>query len=535
MDDPLFVQQWHLNNTGQKSFSRNAGTAGEDLRMTQAIADRLSGEGVIIAIIDSGLEILHEDLQGNVIPNGSWNYLNSTTDPSPAKTDGDHGTSVAGIASAAGWNGKGGRGVAFRASLKGFNALALQSEQSYLESMGGHDRARDVHIFNMSLGNDSTDFESLPTSIRDLFNQVTPKLRGGKGGIYVKSAGNGFQSFEKDDKTVYTCSEEVYSLATLTCQNAVGEEANSRPEVVTVGAFNARGIRSSYSTAGANLWVSAPGGEYGQEEPAIITVDQSGCAKGYSRSDLSPVPNAFEIGDLIYNPACNYTSTFNGTSSAAPNVSGAIALMLQANPNLTRRDVKHILAKTARKIDPNSPAAFVTVTINDTDYQAGEGWISNKAGYHFHNWYGFGAVHVDLAVAMAKTYQTLLPALQDKSYGGVLNPVLAIPDNDADGVETTLVVADNLTIENFFLLIAVGHPNTGETGIEIISPQGTKSILLNVRSGLKAGLDASGGVIMASNAFYGEKSQGVWKLKVLDSWPGNTGTINHFGLRILGY
>ncbi|MEE9913753.1 MAG: S8 family serine peptidase [Deltaproteobacteria bacterium] len=533
-DDPLFNQQWHLNNTGQASFSQADGTPGEDLRMPRSIAEMLSGQGVIIAIIDSGLEIAHEDLHSNVIPNGSWNYGTGTTDPSPTNTDGDHGTSVAGIIAAAGFNGKGGRGVAFQASLKGFIVLAEQNEQAYFESMGGHSRSQDVHIFNMSYGADSLSFEPLPVIARELYTS-SATLRGGRGGIYVKSAGNGFQDIDISDAMTYRCISEAYGLSTLTCQNATAEEENSRPEVITVGAFNARGVKSSYSTAGANLWISAPGGEYGDTEPAIITSDQSGCDKGYSRSDLPFPANLFEIGDPTYNPACNYTSTFNGTSSAAPNASGAIALMLQVNPNLTRRDVKHILARTARKIDPASPDAVVNVSINGENYLASEGWITNKAGYHFHNWYGFGAVHVDGAVAMARSYQTALPALLLKFYGGTLKPALAIPDNTADGVTQTIGVTDDLTIENFFLDIAIDHPNTGEIGIEVTSPQGTRSILLNIRSGLKTGLNAKGGVIMAGNAFYGENTKGIWTLKVVDSWKNTTGTITNLGFHFLGY
>lgn len=536
LEDPLYFQQWHISNAGQTAFSTMGGVSGEDLRMTRTIMEGVTGRGIIIAILDSGLEIAHEDLQTNVIPDGSWNYLNNTTDPSPTDTGGDHGTSVAGIAAAVGFNGKGGRGVAHQASLKGFNVLEIQSSQSYIESMGGHPRSQDVRIFNMSYGSSSLDFIRLDPSARDLYSS-TAKLIDGKGGIYVKSAGNGFDSIRIGDDKVYKCSDDPYATSGLTCENSVGEEENSRPEVIVVGAFNASGVKSSYSTAGPNLWISAPGGEYGRTSPAIITVDQTSCDKGYSRSKLPYPANNFETGDPTFNSNCNYTSAFNGTSSAAPNASGAIALMLQVNPALSRRDVKHILAKTARKIDPTSASAFVTVNINGEDYTASEGWITNKAGYNFHNWYGFGAVNIDAAVAMARSYSTVLPALQDKSYGGALNSAVSIPDNDADGSIQTLFVADDLTVENFFLNIAIDHPDTGEIGIEVISPQGTKSIILNIRSVIKSGLNPKeeNSVILAANAFYGEKSRGTWTLKLLDSWPGKTGTLKFFGLRILGY
>jgi len=488
--DPLFNQQWHLVNTGQAAFSAAGGVAGEDHRMTQTVAASLSGSGVIVAVLDSGLEIAHEDLQSNVIPNGSWNFVNLTTDPTPTGTGGDHGTSVTGIIAAAGYNGLGGRGVAYAASLKGFNVLQSQSDQNYVESMGGHARSQNVDIFNMSYGSDTTTFNALTETARELYTS-TAELRGGKGGIYVKSAGNGFVFIQISDSEYHQCTDQAYGLATLSCQNATAEEECSRPEVITVGAFNASGVKASYSTAGANLWVSAPGGEYGSVSPAIITTDQSGCDKGYSRSNHPSPVNSFETGDATYNPACNYTSAFNGTSAAAPNASGAIALMLQAKSSLTRRDIKHILAQTARKIDPDVSA--VNVSIDDENYVARQGWITNQAGYHFHNWYGFGAIHVDNAVAMAKTYSTVLPALQDKSYGGALSPAVAIPDNNAAGVTQTIEIADgdNLTIENFFLIIALDHPDAGETGIEVMSPQGTRSILLNIRSGLRTGLNVT--------------------------------------------
>lgn len=528
--DPLTSFQWHIQNTGQTAFSKSAGTPGEDLRMVKAIADQLSGVGVIMAIIDSGLEIAHEDLAGNVIPNGSYNYVNNTNDPTPTKTTGDHGTSVTGIAAALSMNGKGGRGVAPRTSLKGFNALETDASADEIFSLGGHTRSKDVDIFNMSYGNDGLRYFPLSPTFKDLYNKTANELRGKKGGIYVKSAGNEF-----DDTGSYTCTEHN-GVNGLTCFNATADETNSRPEIITVGAFNASGIKSSYSTAGSTLWISAPGGEYGTGSPAIITTDLSGTDKGYSRKDVDPVKYPFNAGDPTYNPNCDYTNTFNGTSSAAPNASGAIALILQTNPNLTRRDVKHILAKTARKIDPESKASYVKVNINGVDYQASEGWVTNGAGYNFHNWYGFGAVNLDAAVAMSKNYQAdSLPKPLPKTFDSALATAVAIPDNDASGVTRTIEVSEDLTIENFSVQLLIKHPDTSEVGIEITSPNGTKSILLNIRSSIKTGLDGEGGVILGSNAFYGEKTKGTWTLKVLDSVKENTGTLELFKLNIMGY
>ena len=135
---------------------------------------------------------------------------------------------------------------------------------------------------------------------------------------------------------------------------------------IIVGATNAVGIHSSYSTTGASLWISAPGGEYGFDSaisgvtlaagiaPAVITTKRTGCANfeygpptypnGVNALD-SLAPSALDVN-------CQYTAIMNGTSAAAPNVTGVVALMLEANPLLSYRDVKHILATTAKHIDP---------------------------------------------------------------------------------------------------------------------------------------------------------------------------------------
>ena len=115
--DPLYQYQWHLDNTGQTNFATNSGTSGEDINVDSVIVSGLTGDGVRIAVVDTGLEIAHEDLLDNVVVGGSYNFVDGTTDPTTTATDGDHGTSVAGIIAAAGWNNKGGRVLPLRLIL----------------------------------------------------------------------------------------------------------------------------------------------------------------------------------------------------------------------------------------------------------------------------------------------------------------------------------------------------------------------------------------------------------------------------------
>ena len=106
--------------------------------------------------------------------------------------------------------------------------------------------------------------------------------------------------------------------------------------------------------------------------------------------------NTFQSAEHAENASCNYTSNFNGTSSAAPTVAGVIALMLDANENLSWRDVKRILASTSVQVDSTKEKILNSVV----QYK----WITNAAGYKHHNWYGFGMIDAAAAVTAATNY-----------------------------------------------------------------------------------------------------------------------------------
>ena len=134
--------------------------------MGGAIGAGHNGEGVKLAVIDTGLEICHPDLAANTAAGGSFNFAHETTpgassaDPFNQSILGDHGTSVSGIAAAVANNGLGGRGVAPEVTLVGFNlgsAVAEDLETALYRSLGASDSDPDsasVDIFNMSFGSE---------------------------------------------------------------------------------------------------------------------------------------------------------------------------------------------------------------------------------------------------------------------------------------------------------------------------------------------------------------------------------------------
>ena len=534
-NDPLYQYQWHLNNSGQTNFATNPGTSSEDINVDSVIAAGYTGDNIIVAVVDSGLEIAHEDLSANVVSGGSWDFVGSDTDPTNASSNsGDHGTSVAGLIAASGWNNKGGRGVAPLAKLKGFNFLKNSITANSLKSLGGASYSSDVAIFNQSYGYSNHDDFIIPSSVEEQYRYGVTTLRSGKGALYIKSSGNGFVDYGSVNcTTVYNA---FPGKGLLTCQNANMDAENTIPYNVVVGALTANGTRSSYSTPGANLWVSAPGGESGINYPAMMTTDQSGCAKGY----VSPYGQAYNDFDKLSGGAghsenvdCNYTSTFNGTSSAAPVTSGAVALILEANPSLTWRDVKHILASTSDQVDAS--ISTTNITINSVAYPAEPAWLTNNAGYKFHNYYGFGRVNVGAAITAAKAYTAgSLGTFAKGAWvsSGALS--LSIPDNNATGISGSLTMSDNKTIEAVQIKVNVTHPYTGDLAIEVTSPSGTRSVLFTPYNGFTTSNNLTD-MVLLSNAFYGESSSGSWTIKVVDTMSSYTGTVTGLSIRSFGH
>jgi subtilisin-like proprotein convertase family protein len=565
VSDPLALQQWHLNNTGQTAFADLGGTAGMDIDVDPVFAQGFSGSSVTVAVVDTGLEIAHEDLAANVVPGGSWNFNNNSTNPTSAATTGDHGTSVSGLIAMA-RNAVGGIGVAPSAKLKGFNFLSMTvpTEQAFLNSLGAsgaNPNSQDVFIFNQSFGiSTASDFPINPVDEAQYLSGVT-SLRGGRGALYVKAAGNGFLDFT--DATTgqpADCSGANATLAPFTsgtftglsCENASMDPDNTIPYQIVVGATNASGVRSTYSTAGSAIWTSAPGGEFGHNQaldpgfiapvysPAMVTTDQSGCSKGFANR----ITNNFSTFDNggAPNGSCNYTNTMNGTSSATPVTVGVIALMLEANPALTWRDVKHILASTARQIDAARAAVQILLPnpTPNSPYIAEPAWTTNAAGHKFHNWYGFGMVDAGAAVNMAKTYAVNLGTFSDATFIASAAALgLAIPDNSATGVSATLSVNVPAVqfVEAVQIRVNITHPFSGDLGIELTSPQGTRSVLKTIRDGFFDSPDLAD-MVLLSNAFYGENPTGSWTLKVVDGnthVAPNTGTLNNWAIRVYGH
>jgi len=216
-----------------------------------------------------------------------------------------------------------------------------------------------------------------------------------------------------------------------------------------------------------------------------------------------------------------YTKCMNGTSAATPQAAGVIALMLQANLNLGWRDVRLILAQSARKNDP-------------TD--SGWGVTGGSPVYHFNHKYGFGVVDAGAAVTLASTWTPIVGA-QLTYATAVASPNLAIPDNNSAGVSNTINVSGSGINNIEFVEIAFSAPDhtySGDLAITLTSPSDTVSQLAETHNCANHTCSSYDGWVFGSVRHLGEAANGDWKLTVIDGAAQNTGHFESWSLKFFG-
>ncbi len=503
-NDPLYPKQWHLKQAGANHLN------------VEGLWSTNKGTGVVIGIVDDGLQRTHPDLAANVdetLPTRHIDITDGDLDPTPtALTDdpgteyvneaefGDnHGTAVAGMAAARGNNGIGVTGVAPEAKLVGIRMISGPNTGADEAQAFGHMSAV-IPIKNCSWG--PTDVPWVlgtiaPVAKTGLTNAVTTG-RGGLGTIFLWAAGNGRGQQDQSNKDNYA--------------NAI--------EVCAIGALTKTGAPASYSEYGANVVAAAPA-------DGVYTTDLMGLA-GYNPSlDRRPISDK------------NYDSEFNGTSAAAPVASGVAALMLKANPNLGWRDVKEIFLRSSRKVAP-------------TDAE----WVSRSGGNVAlppikHNpKYGGGMLDAAAGAAMATNWANL-PTVTSQTLS--TQQTTTIPDNSTAGITKSFDFASKpaLRVEHVELTLDMLHPYRGDVEIQLISPGGVVSTLAYVSSydggeevfdpQFEQPLDpASRGYrpwTFTSLRHWGEGSQsnlGPWRLVLRDKVKGYVGTFKSASLKLYG-
>jgi large repetitive protein len=312
-NDPDFIMQWHLNNTGQ-----TFGTPDADIDANEAWDIETGNADIVIAIIDTGVDYTHPDLAANIwnnvdeIPNNGidddhngyiddirgWNFYDNNSDP---KDVFGHGTMCAGITAAVGNNGVGIAGVTWNCKIMPvrFEARDDEGGDTWPKFIKGIKYAVEngANIISISTGN-----YDIQDVIGDAINDAYDK------GVFVcAAAGN-----DNANKKLYPAAFD---------------------NVIAVGGTDHNDKRAYFSTYGEWIDIAAP----------AINI--------YSTMPTYDVP-------MNHDPY-GYTQTYSngaGTSFSAPQVAGVAALLLSIDPTLTPAELKTFLCGN---VDPYVSTGYI--------------------------------------------------------------------------------------------------------------------------------------------------------------------------------
>jgi len=303
--DPLFdPQQWHLHNYGQFYSKPDI-----DLNIYEAWL-YTKGAGVTLALIDDGFDTGHPDLQEAFI--GGYSILFHTPQITPNNIYEFHGTLCAGLAGAR-LNGVGVVGVAPQADLYGVKLLLSDDQGNPLPIYSSDIVQAFLYASRADVISCSWGTYHVAEAVANIIEELATKGRNGKGIPIVFASGNDGMP-----------------------QEYWAEDESALESVIAVGGVTNLGEHPWYSNYGPALDFVAPSGS---STLAISTTDlrgAGGLARGY-----------YNHPDYTY--ATDLTG-FIGTSAAAPQVAGVIALLLARDPDLTRVQIYAILRESAKKV-----------------------------------------------------------------------------------------------------------------------------------------------------------------------------------------
>ena len=483
VSDPFLGCQWYLRSEGQLPDLSDS-----DINIGD-VWDDYKGDGVTVAIVDTGLDYRHADLRGDRVDTAKNHSYVDGVDVDARNPS--HGTGVAGII-AGRENNIGIRGIAPEATIYAYNFLRNSTDENEADALTRESST--TAVYNNSWG--SPDLFAGPSTASSLFRMAiddgVTNGYGGKGSFYAWAAGNG---------------HSYGDYSTL-------EEYSNHYGVTAVCAVNSHGKRATYSELGANLWVC-------------------GSSNGGGRGVLTTTyPNTF-------------TPNFGGTSAASPMVAGVAALLRDANEDLTWRDLKLILAASAQKVDPDNMGweqgalkYGSTLERYNFNHEYGFGLVDAEAAVTLaENW------------TLLPKFRRLTSSSGSLDLAIPDAPLVGSPA----AITSTLTVEPYVDfVEYVEIEVHVAHESFRDLQIELVSPSGAVSVLSPNYSSEESGFfsfliflflllfglpDASWDepIDFGSAKHLGENGAGEWTLRISDHYSQSTGTLRSWSITVYGH
>lgn len=459
-NDPMWPRLWYMHREG--GLDMNVGLVYTKLNIT--------GRGVSVSILDDGIEKDHPDLMKNYDPGASYDVNDHDPDPQPRyeySNENRHGTRCAGEVAAQANNGICSVGIAYDAGIGGVRMLDGDVTDA-VEAQSISLNPQHIHIYSASWGPDD-DGHTVdgpgPLARKAFFDGIT-QGRGGLGSIFVWASGNGGHNGDSCACDGYTNS--IYTLS--------------------ISSSSENGLVPWYSEACAST-VATTYSSGAQREKQILTTD--------------------------LRKQC--TDSHTGTSASAPLAAGIIALVLEANPSLTWRDVQHIVIQTARQAN-----------------LVADDWVVNGVGRKVSHHYGFGLMDAAAMVELALTWKTVPEQHRCEVASLGINRNVAAMETveltlETDGCRGQMDEVNYL--EHVQVVVTLQAQRRGEVELYLTSPAGTRATLLGRRASDVSSEGLNNWAIMTTHS-WGEAPMGVWKFEIKNL--GTTSTINGWSLVMYG-
>ncbi|XP_058679889.1 neuroendocrine convertase 1-like [Ammospiza caudacuta] len=294
--------------------------------------------GVIITVLDDGLEWNHTHIYANYDPKASYDFNDNDHDPFPRydpTNENKHGTRCAGEIAMQANNRKCRVGVAYNSRAGGIWMLdGIVTDAIEASSIGFNPEHVDIYSASWGPNDDGKTVEGPGRLAQKAFEYGINQGRNGKGSIFVWASGNGGRQGDNCNCDGYT--DSIYTISI-----------------------------SSASQQGLSPWYA---------EKCSSTL-----ATAYSSGDYTDQ----RITSVDLHNEC--TETHTGTSASAPLAAGIFALALEANPDLMWRDMQHLVVWTS-EYDPLA---------------GNPGWKKNGAGLMVNSRFGFGLLNTNALVDLA--------------------------------------------------------------------------------------------------------------------------------------
>ncbi|CAC5392034.1 unnamed protein product [Mytilus coruscus] len=337
----IVLQQYYYGSVMEKSVFKSEKDYG--INVLPAWKKCYNGSGIIVAVVDTGIESRNSDLTNKV--NKDLSYTNRTMYNADHNLILQHGTETAGLIAAEA-NNISGRGIAFGAELADLQFVSPVIDNA-VPAKAFTWKNENIDIYSCSFARFSDSFTTYPLEfdVRQALKNGTSNGRRQRGSIYVVSSGNGGSSFIPDSCAYQGFMNNVYVILVA----GINHQLNSLP---TGEKCSAMMVTAPTRTLGYNVL------------PEMITTE-----------------------------GMNVTGNFGMNSAATAIVSGSIAVTLSANQTLSYRDVMHIISQTA-----NSSLPFKNIA---------EPFRCNDAGFKVSSQYGFGLIDVEAMVEEAIKWKSV--------------------------------------------------------------------------------------------------------------------------------